>query len=165
MNEDNVTANIGGMASSHLPDTTSESPIAAQTNPNLPLMSVLRHDGSVPGPTLQFESAAGLLDELEDSDDDVPRTGEKRSGRRKIKIEYIEDKSRRHITFSKRKAGIMKKVPPLLQFHFSFYYFILGLRIEHPYRHPSPLISRFRNWTRLHFCHSKITTAHHQTRG
>lgn len=36
--------------------------------------------------------------------------GEKRSGRRKIKIEYIDDKSRRHITFSKRKAGIMKKV-------------------------------------------------------
>ncbi|KAJ1936363.1 transcription factor of the MADS box, partial [Linderina macrospora] len=34
---------------------------------------------------------------------------EKRAGRRKIKIEYIEDKSRRHITFSKRKAGIMKK--------------------------------------------------------
>lgn len=34
----------------------------------------------------------------------------RRSGRRKIKIEYIEDKNRRHITFSKRKAGIMKKV-------------------------------------------------------
>ncbi|CAO3624938.1 unnamed protein product [Mucor fragilis] len=33
----------------------------------------------------------------------------RRSGRRKIKIEYIEDKNRRHITFSKRKAGIMKK--------------------------------------------------------
>lgn len=32
------------------------------------------------------------------------------SGRRKIRIEYIGDKSRRHITFSKRKAGIMKKV-------------------------------------------------------
>lgn len=32
------------------------------------------------------------------------------SGRRKIRIEYINDKSRRHITFSKRKAGIMKKV-------------------------------------------------------
>ncbi|KAI8578142.1 hypothetical protein K450DRAFT_165879, partial [Umbelopsis ramanniana AG] len=29
--------------------------------------------------------------------------------RRKIKIEYIADKSRRQITFSKRKAGIMKK--------------------------------------------------------
>ncbi|KAI8098762.1 uncharacterized protein BX664DRAFT_319540 [Halteromyces radiatus] len=44
----------------------------------------------------------------EDSDDDSSKPG-KRSGRRKIKIEYIEDKSRRHITFSKRKAGIMKK--------------------------------------------------------
>jgi hypothetical protein len=32
-----------------------------------------------------------------------------KTGRRKINIEFIEDKSRRHITFSKRKAGIMKK--------------------------------------------------------
>ncbi|KAJ2881509.1 transcription factor of the MADS box [Coemansia aciculifera] len=39
--------------------------------------------------------------------DDGP--SDKRAGRRKIKIEFIEDKSRRHITFSKRKAGIMKK--------------------------------------------------------
>jgi len=36
-------------------------------------------------------------------------TPTKRAGRRKINIEFIEDKSRRHITFSKRKAGIMKK--------------------------------------------------------
>ena len=36
--------------------------------------------------------------------------GPKKLGRRKINIEFIEDKSRRHITFSKRKAGIMKKV-------------------------------------------------------
>lgn len=43
----------------------------------------------------------------DDSDNDKPA---RRSGRRKIKIEYIEDKNRRHITFSKRKAGIMKKV-------------------------------------------------------
>ncbi|KAI9312149.1 hypothetical protein BX666DRAFT_1866449 [Dichotomocladium elegans] len=44
-------------------------------------------------------------------DDDSDGEGKpgKRSGRRKIKIEFIEDKSRRHITFSKRKAGIMKK--------------------------------------------------------
>jgi len=34
---------------------------------------------------------------------------EKKAGRRKINIEFIEDKSRRHITFSKRKAGLMKK--------------------------------------------------------
>lgn len=38
----------------------------------------------------------------------VDKNGE--TGRRKIRIEYITDKSRRHITFSKRKAGIMKKV-------------------------------------------------------
>lgn len=38
----------------------------------------------------------------------VDKEGE--TGRRKIRIEYITDKSRRHITFSKRKAGIMKKV-------------------------------------------------------
>ncbi|KAI8873466.1 SRF-TF-domain-containing protein, partial [Ramicandelaber brevisporus] len=30
-------------------------------------------------------------------------------GRRKIKIEFIQEKSRRQITFSKRKTGIMKK--------------------------------------------------------
>lgn len=47
------------------------------------------------------------------SGDDVPGASsakpEKKAGRRKINIEFIEDKSRRHITFSKRKAGIMKK--------------------------------------------------------
>jgi MADS-box transcription factor len=48
------------------------------------------------------------LDEEESGDEEVGKS-EKRAGRRKIKIEYIEDKSRRHITFSKRKAGIMKK--------------------------------------------------------
>jgi len=47
-------------------------------------------------------------EDVDDSDiEESPK--EKRTGRRKIKIEYIDDKSRRHITFSKRKAGIMKK--------------------------------------------------------
>ncbi|KAI8337322.1 hypothetical protein BD560DRAFT_493624 [Blakeslea trispora] len=45
----------------------------------------------------------------QDDSDDSESKPTKRSGRRKIKIEYIEDKNRRHITFSKRKAGIMKK--------------------------------------------------------
>jgi len=40
----------------------------------------------------------------DDDDDDKPK-GDKKAGRRKIKIEFIQDKSRRHITFSKRKAG------------------------------------------------------------
>ena len=46
----------------------------------------------------------------DDDEDDKPKS-DKKAGRRKIKIEFIQDKSRRHITFSKRKAGIMKKVP------------------------------------------------------
>ena len=36
-----------------------------------------------------------------------------KTGRRKINICFIEDDARRHITFSKRKAGIMKKVSVL----------------------------------------------------
>lgn len=46
-------------------------------------------------------------------DDDDDKGGRER---RKIEIKFIADKSRRHITFSKRKAGIMKKVnqlPPI----------------------------------------------------
>ncbi|GAN04550.1 SRF-TF-domain-containing protein [Mucor ambiguus] len=60
---------------------------------------------------LHFESPSSNTADAQqdmDSDDADSRPG-KRSGRRKIKIEYIENKSRRHITFSKRKAGIMKK--------------------------------------------------------
>lgn len=43
----------------------------------------------------------------DDDDDDDEKGGRER---RKIEIKFIGDKSRRHITFSKRKAGIMKKV-------------------------------------------------------
>lgn len=49
-------------------------------------------------------------DEENESAEESDVKPSRRSGRRKIKIEYIEDKNRRHITFSKRKAGIMKKV-------------------------------------------------------
>ncbi|PWN99771.1 SRF-TF-domain-containing protein, partial [Tilletiopsis washingtonensis] len=70
-------------------------------------------------------------EEEDDSDDDAPAKSKRKrartntaasangadgkserdnaTGRRKIRIEFIEDDSRRHITFSKRKAGIMKK--------------------------------------------------------
>lgn len=46
----------------------------------------------------------------DDDDDDDDKPGRER---RKIDIKFIQDKSRRHITFSKRKAGIMKKVRKL----------------------------------------------------
>jgi pheromone receptor transcription factor len=42
-------------------------------------------------------------------DDDDDDDGKPNRERRKIEIKFIQDKSRRHITFSKRKAGIMKK--------------------------------------------------------
>ncbi|KAF7728530.1 hypothetical protein EC973_005934 [Apophysomyces ossiformis] len=44
-----------------------------------------------------------------DDDTDGESKPERRTGRRKINIEFIQDKTKRHITFSKRKAGIMKK--------------------------------------------------------
>ncbi|KAJ1310082.1 hypothetical protein OPQ81_006832 [Rhizoctonia solani] len=57
-----------------------------------------------------FHQEDGEDAEDDDEDEGTGRKGtEKKAGRRKIKIEFIQDKSRRHITFSKRKAGIMKK--------------------------------------------------------
>ncbi|KAG6868969.1 hypothetical protein C0993_006491 [Termitomyces sp. T159_Od127] len=49
----------------------------------------------------------------DDDDDEKPKT-DKKAGRRKIKIEFIQDKSRRHITFSKRKAGMSGRVAAAL---------------------------------------------------
>jgi pheromone receptor transcription factor len=56
-------------------------------------------------------------DELDDDDEEEGGKKERTSFTsnclhvgRKIEIAFIKDKSRRHITFSKRKAGIMKKV-------------------------------------------------------
>jgi len=57
------------------------------------------------GTKRQRVSTAGAPDDDDDDDDKPGRE------RRKIDIKFITDKSRRHITFSKRKAGIMKKVP------------------------------------------------------
>ena len=46
----------------------------------------------------------------EEDDDDDDDDEQKKPGRRKISIQFINDKSKRHITFSKRKAGVIKKV-------------------------------------------------------
>ncbi|CAO3600279.1 unnamed protein product [Absidia cylindrospora] len=43
------------------------------------------------------------------SNGNVQENPHKRGGRRKTSIEYIENKSRRHATFSQRKSGIIKK--------------------------------------------------------
>jgi len=81
------------------------------------------HGGPSGVPTaadLSFQHEDGDEDDGEE-DDDAPAKGkgtDKKAGRRKIKIEFINDKSRRHITFSKRKAGIMKKVRALSPSHY-----------------------------------------------
>lgn len=46
---------------------------------------------------------------VDDDDEEGGSGGRNQRERRKIEIKFIQDKSRRHITFSKRKAGIMKK--------------------------------------------------------
>lgn len=61
----------------------------------------LQGNGEQRGQKRQRTSMAG-----DDDDDDDEKGGRER---RKIEIKFIQDKSRRHITFSKRKAGIMKK--------------------------------------------------------
>ena len=53
----------------------------------------------------------------DDDDDEDNKPGRER---RKIEIKFIQDKSRRHITFSKRKAGIMKKVHSAIVLCFSY---------------------------------------------
>jgi hypothetical protein len=60
----------------------------------------------------------------EDEEDEEKPKSDKKAGRRKIKIEFIQDKSRRHITFSKRKAGM--RLSPTL-----FYY----MRYSPPFRY------------------------------
>jgi len=54
------------------------------------------------------QSIQNTTNNNEDLDDDDEKPSSARE-RRKIEIRFIQDKSRRHITFSKRKAGIMKK--------------------------------------------------------
>jgi len=61
------------------------------------------HDSEQPAGDAQRGLKRSRHDE-DDDDDEKPRPD-----RRKIEIKFIQDKSRRHITFSKRKAGIMKK--------------------------------------------------------
>ncbi|KAF1806660.1 hypothetical protein V8B55DRAFT_1458607 [Mucor lusitanicus] len=74
-----------------------------QTSP-LPTRQMPRQQAQ---PQLIMDNGQDGLDD--EDEDDGEKKPQRRSGRRKIKIEYIEDKTRRHITFSKRKAGIMKK--------------------------------------------------------
>lgn len=90
--------------------TTNATPVVASMN--LPTGNAqMPNMGTMP---LNMEQPSQQEDFGEEESGDEAQTGAKgpakRAGRRKINIEFIKDKSRRHITFSKRKAGIMKKV-------------------------------------------------------
>jgi SRF-type transcription factor (DNA-binding and dimerisation domain) len=122
-----------------------------------------QHPGSgtaIPDQFIQDQEANDEGDD-EDEDEGEGKKSDKKAGRRKIKIEFIQDKSRRHITFSKRKAGIMKKVichlalrqcPHLPSPN------LTGIRTLDLDRNPGSASCGFRNWPRLHFHHGQIAT-------
>lgn len=65
--------------------------------------------GDAAGKTLDESSEGAGADQEFPADGDDDDDDGKRKERRKIEIKFIQNKARRHITFSKRKHGIMKK--------------------------------------------------------
>ena len=84
------------------------------------------HPPPLPGPVgddaFINDDAANESGADEDEDEEKPKS-DKKAGRRKIKIEFIQDKSRRHITFSKRKAGMFADWGRPVRMRFSHVYF------------------------------------------
>lgn len=86
-----------------------------------------------------------------------------RKGRRKINIEFITDKSRRLITFSKRKAGIMKKVPTkTVPSHITNQ---LGLRIGNVDGYTSSALGGFGDRPCVYIRHTEAPAPHYEARG
>eukprot|EP00007_Cunea_sp_BSH-02190019_P001869 CAMPEP_0174237348 /NCGR_PEP_ID=MMETSP0417-20130205/8003_1 /TAXON_ID=242541 /ORGANISM="Mayorella sp, Strain BSH-02190019" /LENGTH=137 /DNA_ID=CAMNT_0015316091 /DNA_START=29 /DNA_END=442 /DNA_ORIENTATION=+ len=73
----------------------------------------------------------------------APTADTSRGGRRKIKIEYIKDKSRRQITFSKRKAGIMKKAYELTTLTGTQALLLVASETGHVYTFATPKLQPF----------------------
>lgn len=78
--------------------------VTAHDQTNSPSVHDDLDNGAVESRGIKRQRTSAAAD---DDDDDDEKAGRER---RKIEIKFIQDKSRRHITFSKRKAGIMKKV-------------------------------------------------------
>merc|ERR1712232_308167 len=74
---------------------------------------------------------------------DEDKTPKKRGGRRKIKIEFIPDKSRRQITFSKRKAGLMKKAYELTTLTGTQALLLVASETGHVYTFATPKLQPF----------------------
>jgi len=65
------------------------------------------------------------------------------TGRRKIRISYIEDKGRRQITFSKRKAGLMKKAYELTTLTGTQALLLVASETGHVYTFATPKLQPF----------------------
>lgn len=117
-NESRTQMTLGGQSSESKPHSDYlGAPLPATAMP----LNRNSFDPSIPthnAPSMPNSGTDSIVfDNVQAEDDDEDDEGHKKTpaknkhaGRRKIKIEYITDKTRRHITFSKRKAGIMKKV-------------------------------------------------------
>ena len=104
-----------GAPDNGMPHTMPEAPGPSQPylgdGSGMPAMGPMGGMG-VGGPPLGDGMGVGEGEDDDDEEEEVDGPPKKKRGghgRRKIEIEYIEDKIRRHITFSKRKAGISKK--------------------------------------------------------
>lgn len=134
-------------------------------------------------PTLQGDGSNGDFDnknnkrqrqQLDEDDDDEDGKGRER---RKIDIKFIQDKSRRHITFSKRKAGIMKKVGYRRRCYLrsstatmvlpsparTFANDGIGVRALSPDRHSSTVVGRVRDRSRLHLHDTEAPASRHES--
>lgn len=112
----------------------------------------------------------------DDDDDDDDKPGRER---RKIEIKFITDKSRRHITFSKRKAGIMKKVcanspqstrerirrDATCRFDRILIRILLGLRVICSHRHPGSSSCCLRDGFSLYIYNTEAPAFGHKSRG
>jgi SRF-type transcription factor (DNA-binding and dimerisation domain) len=118
-------------------------------------------------------------------DDDDDEDGKPGRERRKIEIKFIQDKSRRHITFSKRKAGIMKKVRKTISIAAICWHvrsctlhapidrhptrsdaiLILGIRIVCPYWNPGAAARGLRDWSCLYVHNTEAPTSGDKGRG
>merc|ERR1712137_30357 len=81
-----------------------------------------------------------VKNKMEEPTEPAPK---KRGGRRKIKIEFIPNKSRRQITFSKRKAGLMKKAYELTTLTGTQALLLIASETGHVYTFATPKLQPF----------------------
>ena len=77
------------------------------------------------------------ISETPNSETQTSENSPKTKGRQKLDIQYIEDKSRRHTTFSKRKKGLLKKAYELQELTHSNVLLIIASETGHIYHYAS----------------------------